>query len=747
MEFLAGDIEISGTIAEMEIWKDLEEKLQPYDGIIGYKIPAIGNKEKYNIPSFFLRSQKLGIVLIDVVDHHVTKFLEHGEYWGVEDDVNNILSKEITISNFSSDLNNRLKKSRDLYDHRKNDFVIPDFKRRCLLFYNNDKQSIRTIEEASGYDLFCNFFCSDELDEFLAYVVQEIPEAIDEHKIDVIDSILESTDILNRKFRLPILTLKSQNDFVQKSLINTFKLDETQRKVALQLPNGPQRVRGLAGTGKTIILCLKAALAHKIPDLKILFVFNTQSMYNQITSTIQRYYNEDSGDLVNWENIKVFHAWGGKQKEGLYSYLCNKYNTRRKTFFDAKGKDDPYEYIFDDFLSKNKEKLQEEFDLVLIDEAQDFPPKFFETIFYITKNPKRIIWAYDEFQSLKEMKISSPSEIFGNDADGQPNLPDSKLDGFYSGNISKDFILPNSYRNPRKVLMYAHGLGMGLYSKKANFPMKDRISWQARGYEVLKPTEKEMFDENDVIEVERPQKYSKNNLESLIQESGVDALEPLIQFRNFGGRQEEANFVISKIDNLINEQGAAPEEIIVICLNTKEAKSTFNYIRGSLNNLDQQIYCITPGFVERTDLFKEKGRVTLTTAFRAKGNEANFVFVMSCNSITRDLRLRNSVFVSITRSRGWTYLSGVGKESEIIQGEINEIENNYPFFRFTFPSDKDYQRRLQIISREDNMENRQVEKTMDKILLDEKNLALLLEKAKDDPTVMERIKELLRDED
>tara|TARA_B100000929_G_scaffold285674_2_gene269635 strand:- start:14063 stop:14200 length:138 start_codon:yes stop_codon:yes gene_type:complete len=43
-----------------------------------------------------------------------------------------------------------------------------------------------------------------------------------------------------------------------------------------------------------------------------------------------------------------------------------------------------------------------------------------------------------------------------------------------------------------------------------------------------------------------------------------------------------------------------------------------------LNNLENKVRCITPGFVERTDLFKEKGRVALATAFRAKENEANF---------------------------------------------------------------------------------------------------------------------------
>ena len=76
---------------------------------------------------------------------------------------------------------------------------------------------------------------------------------------------------------------------------NTFTLDEEQRKVSMQIPSGPQRIRGLAGTGKTVILALKAALTHKEDDkLRILSVFNTQSMYNQIQDLITKYYTYGS---------------------------------------------------------------------------------------------------------------------------------------------------------------------------------------------------------------------------------------------------------------------------------------------------------------------------------------------------------------------------------------------------------------------------------------------------------------------
>ena len=42
------------------------------------------------------------------------------------------------------------------------------------------------------------------------------------------------------------------------------------------------------------------------------------------------------------------------------------------------------------------------YDAVLIDEAQDLPIPFFRVVHKMTRQPKRIIWAYDELQKLSE---------------------------------------------------------------------------------------------------------------------------------------------------------------------------------------------------------------------------------------------------------------------------------------------------------------------------------------------------------
>ena len=470
------------------------------------------------------------------------------------------------------------------------------------MFCKNDKPVKSLIifpDNGSGDFVKCEFI-SKYLDKNYPVTIKEFIKScktndINQEQIDDIDSILEGTSVFNKKRERISEEKKTRNDLIKSSLLQTFKLDSTQRSVALQVPNGPQRIRGLAGTGKTIILSMKAALTHiSNEDFKILFVFNTQSMYNQIKSNIEKYTIEEASKAPDWDRLLVLHAWGGRKKEGLYSFLCSQYGLSPKTLYEARNMSDPYQYIFSDFLSKKKDEIQPIFDMVLIDEAQDFPPAFFETIYYITKEPKRIIWAYDEFQSLNELKISDPETLFGTDKDGNPNMSNDSIKGQYEDGIDKDYMLPNSYRNPRKVLLYAHGLGLGLYSERAKVPMQDKFSWEARGYEIIQPRDKNKFEEND----------HKNILEKLVDEHSKFSSNDIIKFKNFDTIKQELDSVINTIRYLINNDKIEPEEIVVISLDKSSANSHFNYIRTNLNSYG--VLCITPGFVESSDLFKEE---------------------------------------------------------------------------------------------------------------------------------------------
>lgn len=718
MEFIAGTIDVNGSVSETQVWTILQELLRDEAGYCGYKKPSI-SVQSDAIPSFIVISPKYGIVLIDVIDHKVSGIEE--EYW-TYDSQEIFYSRDIILTNFSSEVETRLKKDLSLYNRKENKILLPVS--LLLVFLQNTQ---RELDQFKGDSITVKTLSKDSfqqhLYDFFAALKQQ--ELSDEHYSKAI-SVLEGTDILRKK-QPAIKEPKSKNDFIQKSLEQTFELDETQRQVAMQLANGPQRIRGLAGTGKTVILCLKAAIAHQeFPDYKILFLFHTRSMYPQVRELIAKYYTREAKQPVNWDNVQVLHAWGGRTTEpGLYWCLCQEYGVQPLTFRDGAS----LKNIFGSLLTQHREKLKPVYDLVLIDEAQDLPAELFETVFHLTKGEaekKRIVWAYDEFQTLTDLQIKEPEQLFGTDRAGKPNLPNTSLEGKY-GLIDKDYVLSNSYRNPRVGLMVAHALALGLYNPLGNVERIEYKSiWQALGYCVIEPANKEKFSEGDPMVIERPEEFSRNKLENLLKEHQHNE-QRLIRVYSAPALEDEIKFVVDEIQRFVKEGGVDPTEIIVVTLDIKTAKNDLFLIRQALGFL--QIRSTTPGFIEEASVFKEKGTVTLTTPFRAKGNEGNVVFVINSQKVVEDtiFRARNALFVAITRARGWCYITGHDNEMNILDSEIKGILADYPYFRFKQPSDTEIKRRRTLLSMQGDKEVQKRSEFLEQILRE--NPELFAEKA------------------
>lgn len=67
------------------------------------------------------------------------------------------------------------------------------------------------------------------------------------------------------------------------------KFDIEQKTAAIAEIEGPQRIRGLAGSGKTIVLTQKAAIYHlNHPDDTILYTYYTKALHDTIKEHISR---------------------------------------------------------------------------------------------------------------------------------------------------------------------------------------------------------------------------------------------------------------------------------------------------------------------------------------------------------------------------------------------------------------------------------------------------------------------------
>lgn len=145
------------------------------------------------------------------------------------------------------------KGKRDLSFNLASALYIPNFEDE----FDEDNLDVEVLQ--SNTDI--HRFLEDSKDENL----------IDEEVMREIYSIIEnSTAIVKPKERKVDNEDKTSKAYILKMLEEEIaNFDEEQKYAALSQLDGPQRIRGLAGSGKTIILCMKAAILHlKYPDKK-----------------------------------------------------------------------------------------------------------------------------------------------------------------------------------------------------------------------------------------------------------------------------------------------------------------------------------------------------------------------------------------------------------------------------------------------------------------------------------------------
>ena len=355
-----------------------------------------------------------------------------------------------------------------------------------------------------------------------------------------------------------------------------------------------------------------------------------------------------------------------------------------------------------------KNNLPEMFDVILIDEAQDFHKGFFQFAYRILKPPKRLIWAYDELQSLEDVSIPTAQDIFGTDENGIPLVD---LDGFYSGRIEKDFVLFRAYRNPRIILMIAHFFGMGIFRRKGTIqfvPNKD--AWEDLGYKIIKGK----WEIGEQVVITREEEKSPN-----IVEKYVDNPTDLIEIESFNTKEDELSWIADKIANDIQQDEIQPEDILVIGLNDRDLFDNFENLKIKL--LKKGVQSIIIGKDVERDTFRVPNHITLSTVFKAKGNEAQVVYIFNFeNSEIEDkiIQSRNMAFASMTRSKGWLRITGTGSTMKLLKDELKTVLSMYPNIEFKVPDIGKIKRYL------DNIE---YEKRRKKIRKSERELRKALE--------------------
>lgn len=452
-----------------------------------------------------------------------------------------------------------------------------------------------------------------------------------------------------------------------------YNFDASQRSVALTGIHGPQRIRGLAGTGKTVILAMKAALAHiENPNAKILMTYYTRSLRDIIERLITRFHRHFAEVDPNWENVHVRHSWGRSNVPGVYRDTCIREGIAFRNYGDVKTKRDPFGTVCRELVEAHPPAPF--YDVILVDEGQDFPDSFYQMCFFLAKGPrdqKQIIWAYDELQNLFDVKVREPEQLFGDDKDGAPRI--SLARSLPPGTDTNDFVLQRAYRNQREILVLAHAIGFGVYKTPVQM-LENAKHWEDVGYDVISGP----FTTGSLNVVERP---LVNSPSTLATPTDVG----LIGIRAADDFNSEVELAVLEIRQFI-DGGLHPHEILVVSLDDKTARGYFSALSKTLaacdipcNNIINDPYSEPP--------FRLDGKVTLSTVYRAKGNEAAVVIVLGADAAVLETRTgRNKLFVALTRTKGWLRIFGVrGRTFAALEAEVAKARAKCPRIEFTMP--------------------------------------------------------------
>ncbi len=481
-------------------------------------------------------------------------------------------------------------------------------------------------------------------------------------------------------------------------------LDNTQGKAVIETIDGVQRIRGLAGSGKTIVLALKAAYLHALhPEWRIGVTFNTSSLKGQFRRLINTFSIEKTGEEPDWENLRILNAWGtpgGGNHDGIYSEFCRAHDIAYFDFMSAKrqfGGGREFSGACEHALSQANEN-KHIYDAILVDEAQDFSPVFLRLCYELLGNPKRLVYAYDELQSLSGGSLPPPEEIFGKKPDGSPVV---RFDASPADGPRPDIILERCYRNSRPVLVTAHALGFGIYREPTEPPGMGLVQmfdqprlWEEIGYRVQDGD----LQEGSSVTLYRPEDTSPRFLED------HSDLSDLIQFISFDSEEEQTDWLIGAIKKNLEKDELRHDDIIVINPNPLTTRKKVGPIRSHLLEID--IASHLAGVDTNPDIFFQnspEGSVTFTGIHHAKGNEAGMVYLINaqdCQAKVGNLAsLRNQLFTALTRSKAWIRVLGVGRSMKEIKQEYEKLREQNFKLKFTYPT-QEQRRRLRIIHRD-----------------------------------------------
>lgn len=671
-------------------WKAIQDAFGKDEGASYYRYPIfIANGQRRSEPDIVMVHRALGIWIFECKGCLIKNIKEiQGHEWIMSDFYSESLTPIAQVEDQMYALKNRLDSRRETRG-----FMTFHYRVCIPLISHNEwnNKGFGDFPSTDGVVLLKEDMQKSDLQQHIEEGNKHSPQReLDDSRWEIITAALGGTLPEKEPRKIPTGTPQKNPVRVIKTIESELKvLDEQQQKVAYEIPDGPQRIRGLAGTGKTVLFARRAARIHaKNPDWNIAFIFFTQALYGQIIDLIKSAFHDMTGEEPDWTKIHVMHAWGSKERKGLYRTLAkqsgliplsvNKVKERQGKMSPAEA----FDYICTDIEQKKGNNIPQIYEAILIDEGQDLPASFYRIAKASLKAPFRLYWSYDEAQGIGSLIVPRAKEIFGENDNGEAIVD---IQGMYEGGILKSHTLNRCYRTPKLHLMLAHAINMGLYREGGPLQgVTEQKEWSNLGYEVLEGDfSSASIKAGKILKIHRDNNYSSHPIDKEHFDS-KESIGELLSIQKFNSEEEEQEWIAQQVSSDI-KAGMIPSDIMITGPEGNNQKSYFNELKIKLEKV--KIESIIAGIDTPKDIFRLDGKVTISSIFRAKGNETWKVYICRFHYANdplqwkneSELHKRNEAFVALTRAKVWSVVTGIDGP---IMNELEKAKQNFPYLVF-----------------------------------------------------------------
>ena len=326
------------------------------------------------------------------------------------------------------------------------------------------------------------------------------------------------------------------------------------------------------------------------------------------------------------------------------------------------GMDNAFQGICSELLAtaRGRDTLPSLFDAILIDEAQDLPPEFFQLVYSVTADPKRVVFAQRAAAPLGDGDAHRRGALRAWSArrdTRKPRLPSGRS----AARHRSAHLLPKHAMGARDRPRRRHRR----IPRRWPTPASDEPAiWVEIGYNIVHGE----LAAGEQVTLRRGSHSYPDYFPRLLEPADAVAA------YGFADEAEQDEWVARAIAENVGTDKLDADDILIVLPESRTARRRAASLIKLLGSRGISAHLV--GVTSSGDALLQPGSVAIAHIHRAKGNEAPMVYAMDSHLATRrstEVTRRNTLFTAITRSRAWVRVVGWGPDMTALLTELEHV--------------------------------------------------------------------------